>query len=120
MSKLNDRRAFLGKFIAGLEIEDETIPHYHAVEVEPATDLKIRSTSGTNKLLMLQGRPINEPVVQHGPFVMNTRAEIHEAFEDYHATQFGGWPWGSYDVVHGPKKIRFAKDSDGREEIKEA
>lgn len=104
----------------GLEIEDETIPHYHAAEVQPDTDLKIRSTSGTNKLLMLQGRPINEPVVQHGPFVMNTRAEIHEAFEDYHATQFGGWPWGSYDVVHGPKKIRFAKHSDGREEIKEA
>ena len=36
-------------------------------------------------LLLLQGQPLDEPVVQHGPFVMNTEAEIHRAVEDYRA-----------------------------------
>jgi redox-sensitive bicupin YhaK (pirin superfamily) len=39
---------------------------------------------------MLQGRPIGEPVVKHGPFVMNTREEIERAYSDYQAASFGG------------------------------
>ena len=38
----------------------------------------------------LQGRPISEPVVQNGPFVMNTEEEIRKAYSDYRKTQFGG------------------------------
>ena len=67
---------------------------------------------------MLQGKPIDEPVVQHGPFVMNSAAEIQDAFNDYRKTQFGGWPWSRYDNVHSRETGRFAKYSDGREEIK--
>ena len=69
-------------------------------------------------LLLLQGKPINEPVVQHGPFVMNTASEIQQAFNDYRRTQFGGWPWSRYDNVHSRDTGRFAKYADGREEIK--
>ena len=71
-----------------------------------------------SSILMLQGKPIGEPVMQYGPFVMNTKQEINEAFEDYHKTQFGGWPWPKFDQVHPREKSRFAKHSDGKEEVK--
>jgi redox-sensitive bicupin YhaK (pirin superfamily) len=43
-------------------------------------------------VLILGGRPIGEPVVAHGPFVMNTRDEIVQAFEDYQAGRLGTVP----------------------------
>jgi hypothetical protein len=68
-------------------------------------------------ILILQGKPIGEQVMQYGPFVMNTKAEIQQAFDDYHATQFGGWPWPRYDQVHARSKGRFARHADGKEEL---
>ncbi|PRY62437.1 pirin family protein [Glycomyces artemisiae] len=43
-------------------------------------------------VLLFSGRPIGESVVAHGPFVMNTRAEIAQAYRDFHSGGFGGIP----------------------------
>lgn len=99
-------------------INGKSIPSYHAVDVNSEVSLIIESKGDATNILVLQGRPINEPVVQHGPFVMNSRQEIQEAFQDYQRTQFGGWPWSRYDQVHERSLGRFAKYTDGREEKK--
>ncbi|HMZ60011.1 MAG TPA: pirin-like C-terminal cupin domain-containing protein, partial [Leptospiraceae bacterium] len=79
-------------------------------------DAEIRNGKEKSRLLLLQGRPINEPVVQYGPFVMNSRQEIQEAYDDYVRTEFGGWPWNSGEPVHG-NEGRFAKYPDGKKEV---
>ncbi len=100
-----------------LQMAGQTIPHRSVVEVRAQDDLQLVN-QGTDvvELLMLQGRPIAEPVAQYGPFVMNTQAEIHQAFEDYRRTEFGGWPWGASDPVHPREAGRFARHADGRVE----
>lgn len=101
-----------------LQLAGTSIPKYNAVELKPNEEVVLIAGDQETSILLLQGRPINEPVIQYGPFVMNTKEEINQAFEDYHKTQFGGWPWPKFDQVHDRDKSRFAKHADGREEIK--
>jgi len=99
-----------------IEIAGTVIHENHSIEVNAAVDLEIKNSALDSYILVLQGKPINEPVAQHGPFVMNTNQEIREAFADYQETQFGGWPWPQQEQVHGTEKGRFALHSDGKEE----
>ena len=55
-------------------------------------DRRLGGTSATVELLLLGGRPIREPIVSYGPFVMNTREEIIEAIHDYQAGRMGHIP----------------------------
>jgi redox-sensitive bicupin YhaK (pirin superfamily) len=85
------------------------------LHVREDMDLLLESPQG-GELLVLQGRPLDEPVVSQGPFVMNDRAQLLKAFDDYHRTRFGGWPWDRDDPVHAATLGRFARHPDGREE----
>lgn len=99
-----------------LRIGGVELPAKHAALVVPDVPLALQNGPEDAEVLVLQGRPIGEPVVQNGPFVMNTRAEIRQAYEDYRSTRFGGWPWPSSDPVHGEQAAHFARHPDGRTE----
>jgi redox-sensitive bicupin YhaK (pirin superfamily) len=88
-----------------------------AVELRADAAVELVNGDDESEFLVLQGRPIAEPVAQYGPFVMNTQAEISQTMADYRRTQFGGWPWDDSAPVHDAKAARFARHPGGREEV---
>jgi quercetin 2,3-dioxygenase len=87
------------------------------VVVDPSRPLSITAGADGATVLVLQGRPIGEPVAQYGPFVMNDRAGIEQAFDDYRRTEFGGWPWPDDAPTHGLTNGRFVRRPDGSLEL---
>lgn len=101
-----------------LKIEGQSFSAHQAFELKTEKEVELTAGESGCSLLLLQGRPINEPVVQYGPFVMNSQSEIQQAFTEYQQTQFGGWPWPDYSNVHERSRTRFARYPDGREETR--
>jgi len=101
-----------------IQIDDKNFSTHQAIELHADKEVVLQNGKSESYLLLLQGKPIAEPVVQYGPFVMNTQAEIQQAMSEYQETQFGGWPWPSYEHVHPREKGRFAKYPDGVEETR--
>jgi len=99
-------------YLAGQRIEG---PAAVELRADAAVEL-VNGDDEASEFLVLQGRPIAEPVAQYGPFVMNTQAEIAQTMADYRRTQFGGWPWPDQAPVHGRDPARFARHPGGREE----
>ena len=95
-------------------IGDSTLTPMNGAKVDSTQEVTITVKDAPAQLLMLQGKPIGEPVVQHGPFVMNTQQEIMQAFSDFQRTRFGGWPFDRSDPTNGDSTNRFAQYSDGR------
>jgi hypothetical protein len=98
---------------ASLTIDGQAVTQHAAIELRADRAVELVNGAKTSEFLMLQGRPIGEQVAQHGPFVMNTQAELRQAFDDYRRTEFGGWPWADSAPVHGPDGQRFARRADG-------
>jgi quercetin 2,3-dioxygenase len=72
-----------------LNVDNQTIEATEmAVMERDGTELKAEITQDA-VVLLLSGDPFNEPIVGHGPFVMNTRAEIMQAMQDYNNGKFG-------------------------------
>lgn len=100
-----------------LRIDGEYVDQGHGVHLDGVGEAQVVNGEGEAEFLILQGMPIGEPVVQHGPFVMNTPNEIRQAIFDYRRTEFGGWPWKGDDPVHARLDQRFAIHADGRKDI---
>ena len=105
---------------ASVSVAGRVVDHAAAIELRADQPVELVNGDSEAEFLMLQGRPIGEEVAQYGPFVMNTQAELHQAFADYQRTRFGGWPWPDSAPVHGADPVRFARYADGRVERREA
>lgn len=101
-----------------ITLNTQLVKSSNGIDLIANEDINLQNGSQESNLLLLQGKPINEPVVQHGPFVMNTQQEIIQTMDDYQRTQFGGWPWPTHEHVHASDKGRFAHYADGSEEMK--
>lgn len=110
-----DTDRVLYAFDGALRLGGESLSSGHAAVLDTSSPVQVDAGEAGAQFLVLQGRPIDEPVVQYGPFVMNSREEISETFRDYQRTQFGGWPWPSEEPVHAKGRGRFARYPDGTE-----
>jgi quercetin 2,3-dioxygenase len=102
---------------SGLDIDGQAIPDYHSVVLRSDQAVSMKAGARDLNLLLLQGRPIGEDVYQYGPFVMGSRQEIDDAYNDYQETRFGGWPWNTPEPVHDLRRGRFARFVDGSEQM---
>ncbi|MEO6626712.1 MAG: pirin family protein [Burkholderiaceae bacterium] len=101
---------------ASLTIGGQQVTQHAALGLRCTEDVEILNGAQASEILVLQGKPIAEPIARYGPFVMNTQTEIHQAFADYRRTGFGGWPWPDEAPVHGREPRRFASHADGKTE----
>lgn len=70
----------------GLEGHDAPIEAGHLARLSDTGVVRLTSETGA-RVLLIAGKPLNEPIVQYGPFVMNTREEIEQAMRDFHANR---------------------------------
>ena len=84
------RTIFLYSVTGKAEVGGTPVPEHHLAELGADGDgVSIRAATET-LILFGHGAPFGEPIVSHGPFVMNSREEIVEAVQDYQAGRFGG------------------------------
>ena len=110
-----------GRGVAGAE--RRPVDDHQLVVFGPGTALRVaadahqESRHPSLEVLVLGGRPIREPVVHYGPFVMNTRAEIAQALEDYQAGRLGRIP--AIELPHRhPGDIDLNDDHDRDEDTR--
>jgi len=79
----SDMSAFVYVFEGSAAIGDTPLPQHALAILGPGEGVEIKAGPQGGRFIFVAGRPLNEPIVQYGPFVMNTREEIERAFQDY-------------------------------------
>ncbi|MEE4246854.1 MAG: pirin family protein [Kangiellaceae bacterium] len=79
----DDHKVMVYVYEGELSIGDRTVKSQHMVITSKGDLLKLQAGSNGVKALVLGGKPLNEPIANWGPFVMNTREEIEQAMTDY-------------------------------------
>ena len=85
----SSHNAFIYVYRGAVKVGDEGVKSQRMAILTntPGADgIRIASTEDA-RLILVAGKPLNEPIVQYGPFVMNTQEEIHQALEDYRSGQ---------------------------------
>ena len=75
--------AYEGSAEIGAADAAKRLPHRAAGVLSDGDDVRVKAGAEGVRFLLLAARPLREPVVQYGPFVMNTREEIEQALADY-------------------------------------
>ena len=78
-----EHNAFVYPFEGSVSIGGRVLPAHNAGVLGAGDQVEVTAGSTGARFLLLAGRPLGEPVVQYGPFVMNTREEIEQAIRDY-------------------------------------
>jgi hypothetical protein len=77
------RNAFVYVFEGGARLAGEALAQHTLAVLGEGDTVEIAAAEAGARFILVAGRPIGEPVVQYGPFVMNSREEIEQAFADY-------------------------------------
>ncbi len=85
---LQGRDVFLYVVRGSIAVDGTVAPAFNLVELTPGDRLDLVAQEDS-VILLGHADPIDEPIVSHGPFVMNSVAEIHQAYADFHAGKFG-------------------------------
>lgn len=78
-----ERNGFVYVFEGSAAIGETGLPVSHAAILADGDEVRIKAGGDGARFLLIAGAPLDEPVVQYGPFVMNTREEIERALQDY-------------------------------------
>ena len=83
--------AFIYTFRGAVSVADVNVPSARMAILAntPGADGVQIQALEASRVLLIAAQPLNEPIAQHGPFVMNTQAEINEAIRDFHAGRLG-------------------------------
>ena len=79
----DDRNAFAYVFEGEAMLAGEALARHTLAVLGPGDRVELEPGADGARFILVAGRPLGEPVVQYGPFVMNTREEIEQAFADY-------------------------------------
>jgi redox-sensitive bicupin YhaK (pirin superfamily) len=88
-----DRNTFVYVYRGELKIAGNRVPRKQMAILNNPVDsdgVLVEAAEGETRALLIAGRPLNEPIVQHGPFVMNSRQEIHQAILDFQSGRLQG------------------------------
>ena len=84
--------AFVYVYRGGLQVGEQAVPEQRmAILRNEGNGVLLRATDGgaePTRALLIAGRPLNEPIAQYGPFVMNTKEEIYQAVQDFQSGRF--------------------------------
>ena len=83
IQKIEDKAVYVYPFEGSIEIEDRPLKMHQGAVLGSGETVKVKAGADGARFLVLAAKPIREPVVQYGPFVMNTRQEIDQAIRDY-------------------------------------